>query len=76
MGSSITKLVRGGLAAMTFGTSELLGIGKAIDPKLKKVGQESALDLAADKAENSKKTPCTVRNQRRCSGAGSQPDRQ
>lgn len=55
MGSSITKLVRGGLAAMTFGTSELLGIGKAIDPKLKKVGQESALDLAADKAENSKK---------------------
>lgn len=41
MGSSITKLVRGGLAAMTFGTSELLGIGKAIDPKLKKSGRKA-----------------------------------
>lgn len=76
MGSSITKLVRGGLAAMTFGTSELLGIGKAIDPKLKKVGQESALDLGRRQGGKLEKTPCTVRNQRRCSGAGSQPDRQ
>lgn len=52
---SIGKAVRGALAIASFGTSELLGIGKAIDPKLKKAGNAAAVDLAAEKAESSKK---------------------
>jgi len=51
----LSKIARAGLAMMSFGTSELVGLGKAIDPKDPKASVAAAAGLAEDKKSDAKK---------------------
>lgn len=56
---SVSKVVSAGLSAMTFGSSNALGINKMVegvlDPKMPKVATTAAADLATEKEETAKR---------------------